>query len=157
MTRTNLASLVVLIIGIPAAAAATFFTSAAPSAPCFMTGPAAYRMTADKSADYTVRIDNAAAQPNLRLQLVDDAASADFVLLDDNIDACPAGAIKTVRLDPAAAVPSLTVSLSAAQGDERIYVKSAQFSGDDAAALFAVIWHQAQKAGLAGRKLASHP
>ena len=34
-------------------------------------------------------------------------------------------------------------------------MKSAQFSGEDAAALFAVIWHQAQRAGLAGRKLAA--
>ena len=44
------------------------------------------------SANITVRIDDAAANPDLRVQLIDDAAAADFVLLDDGnaAIACPA-------------------------------------------------------------------
>jgi hypothetical protein len=148
MTRTNLASLMVLAIGVPAAAAASFFSTPAVKS-CFVAGQTGYRMATGAAADFTVRIDNTATHPSLRMQLVDDPGSADFVLLDDGASACGAATpVKTVRLDPAAKTPDLTVALSPAPGDYRIYVKSAQYSGEDAAALFAVIWHSARRAGL---------
>ena len=157
MTRTNLASLLILIIGVPAAAAATFYTSVAPR-PCFVAGTAAYRMASGAQANYTVRIDNAAASPNLRMQLVDDPAAADFVLVDDSdgANACSAASpVKSIRLDAAAQNPDMTVALSRQPADYKIYVKSANFSAQDAAALFAVIWKNTRKAGLMGREFAA--
>ena len=117
-----------------------------------------YRMSNNASANVTVRIDNAAVKPDLRVQLTDDAAAADFVLLDDGIaaGACPGGtAIQSVRLDPTAANPDLTVALSRAPAAYKIYVRSAGFSQQDAAALFAVIWRNAGKTAGSGREFAA--
>ena len=143
MTRTHIAALLVLAAAIPAAAAGSFF---APSdKPCFVAGAAGYRISDSASANFTVRIDNAAAKPDLRMQLVDDPAAADFVLVDDGDTATPAPARRrqSIRIDPAAANADLTVALSRAPADYKIYVRSASFSQQDAAALFAVIWQTA--------------
>ena len=88
MTRTHVAALLVLAAAIPAATAASFFASS--DKPCFIAGATGYRISDSASANVTVRIDNAAAKPDLRLQLVDDAAAADFVLVDDGdaVNAC---------------------------------------------------------------------
>jgi len=97
-----------------------------------------------------VRIDNAAAAPSLRMQVVDDAAAADFVLVDDDeaAEACQASTnIRSVRLDAGAADADLTIAVSAQPADYKIYVRSANFSEQDAAALFAVIWRNARKTG----------
>ena len=56
-------------------------------------------------------------KPNLRMQLVDDPAAADFVLLDDSAtaNACAdVSAIQSIRIDPAARAADLTVVLSRA-------------------------------------------
>jgi hypothetical protein len=148
MRRTHIAALLVLIVAIPAATAGLFFTSDAK--PCFIDGASAYRMSDSGTADVTVRIDNTAPKPNLRLQVVDEATAADFVLVDDGdtASACQgAAAIKSIRLDPAALNADLTVTLSRAQAPYKIYVRSANFSEQDAAALFAVIWQTARKTG----------
>src|ERR1019366_9949427 len=100
---------------IPAATAGSFFASSAK--PCFIAGNAGYRISDSASANFTVRLDNTAAQPNLRMQLVDDSAAADFVLVDDGdaVNACTgATAIQSIRLDPAAANADLPVTLSRA-------------------------------------------
>lgn len=161
MTRIHIASLLALVVAVPAAAAGTFFAAQpAPQQPCFVTGNAAYRMSDRATANYTVRVDNSAANPNLRLQLVDDPAAADFVLVDDGdaVNACKdAGTVKSVRLDPSARAPDLTVALSRAPAATKIYVKSASFSVQDAAALFAAIWTDARKADLRGRAFAARP
>jgi hypothetical protein len=81
MTRTHLAALLLFAAAIPAAATASFFTSS--EKPCFIAGSTGYRVSDSAAANVTVRIDNAAAMPDLRLQLIDDAAAADFVLVDD--------------------------------------------------------------------------
>jgi hypothetical protein len=156
MTRTHIAALIVLVVAIPAATAVSFFASSAKS--CFIAGAAGYRISEDASADFTVRIDNTAAQPNLRMQLVDDSAAADFVLVDDGdaVNACTGlTAIKSIRLDPAAANADLTVNLSRAPAAYKIYVRSASFSQQDAAALFAVIWQTARKTADSGREFAA--
>jgi hypothetical protein len=150
MKRPHIAALLVLIVAIPAAAAAgsLFFSSASNEKPCFMTGASGYRISNSGSANFTVRIDNAAANPNLHLQVVDDPASADFVLVDDSdtVVACTdTNAVQTIRLDPKAAKADLTVALSRAPAAYKIYVRSASFSERDAAALFAVIWNSARK------------
>jgi fructose-specific component phosphotransferase system IIB-like protein len=145
MTRSRLALLLILVVAVPAAAAAggSFF-SAAPQ-PCFTAGAIAYRLSGGANATYTIRVVNDAAQADLRLQLVDEPDAADFVLVDDsdNADACrDVGAIKTIRVDAASAKPDLTVTVSKqpAKGGHKIYVRSAHFSKQDAAALFAAIW-----------------
>jgi hypothetical protein len=154
MKRTHIFSLMVLIAAIPAATASSFFASSA--RPCFLAGNAGYELTGSASADYIVRIDNNAPSPSLRMQVVDDAATADFVLVDDGETASScqgAAAIKSVRLDPGALAADLTIAVSAQPADYKIYVRSASFSEQDAAALFAVIWRTARKAGL-GREFA---
>jgi len=154
MTRTHIISLLAFIVAIPAATAGSFFSSSAK--PCFLADTTGYEISAGAQADYTVRIDNTAPAPGLRMQLVDDSATADFVLVDDGdaAAACKAAsAIKSIRLDPAAANADLTVALSRQPADYKIYVRSANFTAQDAAALFAVIWQNARKTG-SGREFA---
>jgi hypothetical protein len=150
MKRAHMISLMAFVIAVPAAAAGSYFSSSTPDAkPCFVAGNATYKLSATGAADYTVRIDNAAPSPNLRLQLVDDPAAADFVMVDDGdaAQACAAGALTTVRIDPAAQQPDLTVTLSRTDADYKVFVRSANFSEQDAAALFAVIWQNSRRAG----------
>ena len=153
MTRIHIVSLMVLSVAVPAATAGSFFGSSANTSdgkPCFIAGNAGYKLSGSAAANTTVRIDNAAASPNLRLQLVDDPAAADFVLVDDGdaADACKAAtAIKSIRIDPTAANADLTVTLSRTAADYKIYVHSANFTEQDAAALFAVIWQSSHKTG----------
>jgi hypothetical protein len=135
LKRTHIAALLVLIVAVPAATAGSFFSSNAK--PCFIADAAGYRISDSASANFTVRIDNTAAAPNLRMQLVDDPA-----------------AVKSIRLDPAASNADLTVTLSREPADYKIYVRSAGFSEQDAAALFAVFWQEARKTG-SGREFAA--
>lgn len=151
MKRTHLISLMALVIAVPAATAGSFLSSGSSGAtPCFAASNATYRLSGDAAADYTVRIDNAAVSPSLRMQMVDDPAAADFVLVDDGdaSEACKAaGSIKTIRIDAAAAEPDVTVAMTRTAADYKVFVKSSNFSEQDAAALFAVIWRSARKTG----------
>ena len=159
MKRAHVISLMALAVAVPAATAGSFFSpSASPAKPCFAAGNAAYELSSSAAADYIVRIDNAAAKPSLRLQLVDDPAAADFVMVDDGdaTQACSgAASLKTVRVDAAAEQPDLTVTLSRADADTKIYVRSASFSEQDAAALFAVIWQNTRRAGASRQVVAT--
>jgi hypothetical protein len=151
MTRIHAASLLVLLVAVPAATAGSYLTSSTSPSPCFSDGNAAYQISGSKSADFIVRIDNAAPSPSLSMQLVDDPATADFVLVDDATDtnACSvASTVKSIRIDPAARAPDLTLALSRKPADYKVYVRSSTFSEQDAAALFAVIWQSARKPGL---------
>ena len=115
MKRTHIAALLVLVVAVPAAAAGSFFSSNAK--PCFIAGDSGYRISDGAAADFTVRIASAAAKPNLRMQLVDDPAAADFVLVDDSdtVNACAdAAAVQSIRIDPTARNADLTVVLSRA-------------------------------------------
>ncbi len=147
MKRTHIAALLVLIVAVPAAAGSFFSSNAKP---CFIAGASGYQISDSASANFTVRIAGAAAKPSLRMQLVDDAAAADFVLVDDSdtVNACTdVTAIQSIRIDPAAPNADLTVVLSRQPADYKIYVRSANFSEQDAAALFAVIWKTARMTG----------
>lgn len=139
MNRITAATILGLIAAVPAGAAGVYFGAAPDTTPCFSAPTGAFRIT-DKAADYTVRIDNAATSPSLRLQAVDDPAIADFVLVDDGAISCPSGTVtKSVRIDPAAAMPDMIVALTHEPADKKIFVKSARFTEQDGAALFAVI------------------
>jgi hypothetical protein len=158
MTRIHIFALLALAVAVPAVAAGPFFTSHATPKPCFLAGQAAYQINGGDTADYTVRIDNSDESPALSMQMVDNPAEADFVLVDDSVatDACPAAsAIKSIRIDGAALAPDVTVAVSRAPADHKIYVNSALFSEQDAAALFAVIWRGARHAALGSKVAAS--
>jgi hypothetical protein len=138
-------------LAVPAAA---YAMKAAPRQPlCFASGASTYQIVASATApDYRIRIDADALRPDLRMQLVDRAENADFVLVDDfsgnEPSTCKSSTpIRTVTLDAAAGTPDVTVQLSAdAKGaDYRLYVHSARFSQQDAAALLAAMWKANQR------------
>jgi hypothetical protein len=157
MRRAHIVAMLGLIVAIPAAAAGSFFSSNAPAKPCFIAGNTGYEMSERSDADIIVRIDNAALTPNLRMQLIDDPSQADFVLVDDGEtdDSCKAArTMRSVRLDPAASAPDLTIALSHDDAPYKIYLHSAHYTEQDAAALFAAIWRNARKTASAGREFA---
>jgi hypothetical protein len=135
-----------------AAPAAAYSMMAVPPKPqpvsnCFASGASTYQIVTNAAApDYRIRIDSAAAHPDLRMQLVDRPEHADFVLVDDfsgEPSTCKSATpVRTVTLDGASGKPDVTVHLSAdAKGaDYRLYVRSARFSQQDAAALLAAMW-----------------
>ena len=149
MRRTHIIALMALTLAVPAATAGTLFSSSN-AKPCFIAGNIGYEFSGAASATHTVRIDNAAAKLDLRMQAVDDPAQADFVLVDDadSANACGTAAkIESIRIDATAVKPELTVALSKQAADFKIYVRSAHFSEQAAAALFAVIWKKANTTG----------
>jgi hypothetical protein len=148
MRRFQKYAILGLVAAVPAAAHALLLPPPAHS--CLTSGTSTYRMSAGaETPDFRVRIDNAAARPDLRVGLVDRPEIADFVLVDD-LDAAQSDACatpKTIRVDAGEMLPDLTVSLGAtdvATGhdatDFKLYVRSARFSQEDAAALFGVMW-----------------
>jgi hypothetical protein len=145
---------VLILAAALAVPAAAYAMKAAPKQPlCFASGASTYQIVASATApDYRIRIDAEALRPDLRMQLVDRAENADFVLVDDfsgnEPSTCKSSTpIRTVTLDAAAAIPDVTVQLSAdAKGaDYRLYVHSARFSQQDAAALLAAMWKANQR------------
>ncbi len=163
MRLTQLFSLLALVFVIPGVAAAAYvalsrdaakvaasFVSSPAGKPCFVAGDAGYRLFAGSTtAAHIVRVDNNAANPTLRMQLVDDAAAAEFVLVDDSdgTNACNnVSSVESIRVDATAAKPDLTVSISRAPAEHKIYLNSKTFSETDAA-LFAVIWQRTGRAG----------
>jgi len=150
MTRPNFIALLLLAAAIPAAAAGagSYFSRA--EGTCFAAGTTGYRLTSSLNADVTIRIDDAAAAPDLTLQLVNDPNTADFVLADgiaDGSNCDHVAAIRTIRLDPLAREPDLTITLAprGERGLFKIYSHSTEFTEQDTAALFAVMWNATRK------------
>ena len=157
MDRIRKSLILLLAIGVPAAAHSTF----APADDlCFASGAATYRLAPKAAApDYRVKIDNAAPHPDLRMQLVDRPEIADFVLADDfssvTGNACRSSvAHKTIRLDAETASPDVTVNLSPSNtaADYKVYVHSVRHSHQDVAALLAAMWKAEQTRQLAERR-----
>ena len=157
MDRFRKSLVLIAVIGIPAAAHSTFVP--APNL-CIASGTATYRLAPTASSpDFRVRIDRTAPHPDLRMQLVDSPALADFVIADDfsaasESTACQtATPAKTVKVDAEAQKPDLVVNLSAdiADPDYRVYVHSVRHSSQDAAALLAVMWKAQQNRAVAAR------
>lgn len=150
MTRPHFIALLLLAAAIPAAAAGAGSFFSRPESPCFAAGPVGYRLTRGSHADFVIRIDTAESRPDLTLQIVKDPATADFVLADgvESPDSCNSvSAIRTIRIDPHATDPDLTIALArnGSRGMFRIYAHSTEFSAQDAAALFAVMWNATRK------------
>ncbi len=141
MRRIHLLFVVAAMAMAPAVmAAADAWLTPASDGSCFSSGGIAYRLTSSKAADYTIRIDNSAQRPDLIVQITDDPAAADLVLLADadGLAGCAAGAQRTIRLDPRALEPDVTIALTREEtGQPRIYAPG--FRAEEAAALFAVM------------------
>jgi hypothetical protein len=153
MKRKQRSVLLGLVLAVPVAAQAFL----PPKHLCFSAGAAAYQISASAGdPDFKVRVDNRAAHPDLRMQLVDDPTTADFVLVDDfdgaDSDACQ-GSLKTIRVDGDEQRPDLTINLAAdsEEADFKLYVRSARYSHEDAAALFGVMWRASRLRDLAER------
>ena len=145
MNRTHKSLILIAAIAVPAAAHSTFAPTK--DALCFASGVTTYQIAKNAAApDFRIRIADAGADnPDLRMQLVDRAEIADFVLVDDfsGGDHAPcrsAMPIRTVALDADTAKPDVIVNLSAAASDYTIYIHSVRFSQQDAAALLAAMW-----------------
>ena len=154
MTSVNrIRSVLILTAAFAVTAAAHHMTAVPKQPPCFASGASTYQIVSNSAApDYRIRIDDQAAQPDLRMQLVDRAEHADFVLVDDFNDGEPrtcnsSTPIRIIAHDGATGRPDVTVQLSAdtKAANYRIYVRSARFSQQDAAALLAAMWMADQR------------
>lgn len=158
MTRTHIMALLALVAVVPAAAVgANSFLSAQDDTPCFATGNVGYRLTGRRYADVTVRIDNAAARPDVTIQTVDDPGLADFVLAEgvETSGICSGvRAVRTIRVDAEAREADLTIALRAADTGARykIYARSPHFTAQEAAALFAVMVQTGRRTARAARE-----
>jgi fructose-specific component phosphotransferase system IIB-like protein len=131
--------LVALAIAVPATAQTFGFPVRETAAVCLSIGEASYRIAAPgEHADYVVRIDPAAAAPDVRVQLTGTIDEADFVFIDGSGSAAPCLGGKTVKIN-AAGPADLTVGFasSSAPADYRIYVRSRSLAPEEAAALYA--------------------
>lgn len=151
MNRLQKSLVLAAVLAIPAAAHSTFAPTK--ESLCFASGATTYQIARNAPAsDYRIKIADGAARPDLRMQLVDRAEMADFVLVDDfsGKEQAPCRSstpIRTVTLDTDTDKPDVTIALSAeaALPDFKIYVHSVRFSQQDAAALLAAMWKANQQ------------
>ena len=155
MSRIHISLVTAVLFALAAVFAAAHSTSATYAPPedlCFTSGSSTYRIATDAVApDFRIRIGRDMAAADLRIQLVDRAELADFVLVDDNRKAgaaCrSAAATRTVAIDDGAGTPDVTVSLTAdwRGANYRIFVHSVRYSQQDAAAILAAMWKAEQR------------
>lgn len=142
MRQIKILAALLLAIVIPATARTFDFSIGTAAAACLSIGNASYRAVPSSArADYTVRLDSAAAMPDIRIRIVDTADAADFVFVDDG-DVPPAcqrsgAVVKTVKIDAAAPDLIAGIATGSESADYRIYVRSRWISPEMAAALFA--------------------
>jgi hypothetical protein len=136
MDRLHKALVLFLVAGIPAAAPPF---SASPPGLCFTEGSVTYQLLPSAaSADYRVKIDNAAPAPQLRIGLVDAVEISDFALVDDNSDLDHNG------FDTAGRLKTFNV-VADGPADLKLFVRSARLDHREAAALFAVLQYNQPK------------
>jgi hypothetical protein len=139
--RIRVLALLLLAIAIPATARTFDFSLRAPGSACLSVGHVSWRAVPNSvRADTTVRLDPAAATPDIRIQIAETADAADFVFVDDGgaPPACPhGGAVRTVKIDAAAPDLVAQITTSPEAADYRIFVRSRWLAPQTAAALFA--------------------
>jgi hypothetical protein len=147
----KISAAVVLAIAVPATAQTFGFSLGAVEPACLPIGNTTYRTTSSARPDVTVRIDPAAAAPDLRIAIADTPDAADFVFVDDGGAPACSRPFKTVKIDAVAPAPDLVVGLAAPDtpAHYRIYVRSRWLDAETAAALFAAAHMPPKK--LAGR------
>lgn len=146
--------ILLLVAGIPAAAPP--LNVSAPAL-CFTAGAITYQVALSSAAELQVKIVAPSANPDLRIQVVNDVESADFAVVDDfgprDGNTCTsAGTLKRVRVvaDPQPADINIAVSDEPTVGSLKLFVHSTRFGHRDAAALFAAAKHDQDKAVLTG-------
>jgi hypothetical protein len=151
------ALVVLVLVGVPAGAQ-TFISP--PIDKCFVTDSAIYRLTSMPGpAGTTVRVAADPKSSDVTMRVVENPESADFILVDDDQEpaapnSCRGHApVRTIHVTTTAPRADLTVGLSAASGqaDYSIFVRSATFSVEEAAALFAVMVTSSRPRALAKR------
>ena len=152
MSRRSLV-LVLAACAVPATAQ-TFDFTAHRAAACITIANVQYRVAAPRErADYTVRVDPAAAVADVRLRLTAAIDEADFVLIDDDAaPRCPAAAgARTIAIDANAPAPDLTIAFArpTMPADYRIYVHGGAIAPETAAALYAAAQIPARRLVLA--------
>ncbi len=142
----------------PAAVFLLFATPAAAGDLCFTTGATTYRLAKSGPADVRIRVDAVNPAADLRMQIVEQAEIADFIIADD-IDEpgnpCESGRhLTTIRADDSEPRPDVVVVLSPKPdtADFRIYVHSARYAPKDAAAFLAAMWKSSQRRDVAERR-----
>jgi len=148
--------LVLAACAVPATAQ-TFDFTVHHAAACITIANAQYRLAAPgERADYTVRLDPAAAVPDVRLQLTASIDEADFVLIGES-DAAPrcddAPGTRTIAIDRSAPAPDLTIAFARPDmpADYRIYVQGGPIAPETAAALYAAAQIPARRLAAATR------
>jgi hypothetical protein len=125
---------------------------------CYMSGKTTYRLVKSGPADVRIRVEANNAAADIRIQLVEQAEIADFILADDaddDLDPCAsAKRITTVRADENEKRPDVTVMLSSKPdtADYKLFVNSTRYTSQDAAALLAAIWKSSQRRNVAARR-----
>jgi hypothetical protein len=146
----KISAALVLAIAVPATAQTFGFSLGAAEPACLPIGNATYRVTNGARPDVTVRIDPAAAAPDVRVAIADTPDEADFVFVDDGSAPACSRPFKTVRIDAAAPAPDLVVGWAAPEtpAHYRIYVRSRFLDAETAAALFAAAHMPARRLSL---------
>lgn len=125
---------------------------------CFNSGKATYKLVKSGPADVRIRIEPNHRAADLRMQIVDQADTADFIIADDvdeAVDPCiSAKRLTTVRADETEPRPDVTVALSnrPEAADYKVFVRSQIYRPQDAAAILAAMWKSTQRSNVAQRR-----
>jgi hypothetical protein len=122
---------------------------------CFTADSAVYRLVSRPDpVAYSVHVAEGASKPDLTIRLADTPEAADFILVDDRDDgertSCRTFAlpVRTINVNPETGRHDLTVGLVPAgePADYGLYLRSASFSVEEAAALFATMMTPGRRA-----------
>jgi len=144
MERLPTILILLLIAGIPAAAPP--LVSPSPQL-CFTAGSVTFQTISQGRSDYRIKIVPGAADSHYRIQIVDRVDDADFAFVDDvgalSLDSCSAvGIVKTVKVVSDGPFDlAVAVSAQTTDADARLFVHSARFGHQHAAALLAAMRH----------------
>jgi hypothetical protein len=125
---------------------------------CFSNGKTTYKVVKSGPADVRIRIEANHRAADLRMQVVQQAEIADFIIADDIDEAVdPCGSAKriiTVRADETESRPDVTVALSERPeaADYKVFVRSEIWRPQDAAAILAAMWKSTQRRNVAERR-----
>jgi hypothetical protein len=125
---------------------------------CFSAGNTTYKLIKSGPADVRIRIEANHRAADLRMQVVDQAEIADFIIADDMDEAVdPCGSAKritTVRADDSDPRPDVTVALSSRPeaADYKVFVRSQLYRPQDAAAILAAMWKSTKRSNVAQRR-----
>lgn len=104
--------------------------------------------------DVSVKVGSTAIYPDITMKLVSDPNQADLIFFDELKDSsmkvCKKNSslgVKNIKVSSTTIYPDVTVKLSENpfSPDYKIFISSESFTNEEAAALFAAIWHSSRK------------